>query len=243
MAFNCLIVDDEKPARELIRTYVAKIPELSLIGMCENPIEAKSYLTRYEIDILFLDIRMPELSGVDFLKMLSKPPATIFITAYDHFALEGYNLDVVDYLLKPVEFNRFFKAVSKAMDSLKQPQLASPIKEEHVQAESKKDFIFVKADKEILKINITDILFIESEREYVHITTRKEKILTLQSLSRFNEILPQNQFFRVHRSFIVNIRAIESIMGNTIFIGKHSIPISRGQRQPFLDLINQDNLF
>ncbi len=247
MKYKCLIVDDEKPARDLIETYVGKIQELELVAVCENVLTAKSILNENDIDILFLDIQMPELSGIEFLRLLKKTPATILITAHSNYALESYELDVVDYLLKPVEFSRFYKAVNKAMDSLGKdvsdhdPKHAAATVQSFPGEESK--FIFVKADKEIIKLHTGEILFIESEREYVQIYARKQKVLTLQALSKFSEILPENQFFRVHRSYIVNIEAIESIMGNTIYIGEHRIPISRGQRQEFLDRINKDKLF
>ncbi len=244
MIYKCLIVDDEEPARNLIRSYIEKIPDLEAAAVCKNVMEAKSVLLNEEIDIMFLDIQMPELSGIEFLRMLKKIPATVLITAYSNYAIEGYELDVVDYLLKPVEFGRFYKAATKAIDFVKKQDPSAQKGETAAPAEkgSVKQ-IFVKADKEILKFDVDKIIFIESQREYVKIVTAKTKVMTLQSLSKFEEILPAEKFARVHRSFIVNIDTIDKIIGNTIFIKEHRIPISRGQRQTFIDMINKDKLF
>lgn len=247
MNYKCIIVDDEKPARDLIKNYVDKIPELDLVATCENVMKAKTILTEQQIHILFLDIQMPQLSGIEFLRLMKKIPATILITAHSNYALDGYELDVVDYLLKPVEFSRFYKAVSKAIEWIGKGTNAENVVDSPSQSKApdaeKNKFIFVKADKEIIKLNVKEILFIESEREYVQIYTRKQKVLTLQALSRFEDILPENQFFRVHRSYIINIEAINRIVGNRIYIKEYKIPISRGQRQEFLEVINKNQLF
>ncbi len=238
MKYKCLIIDDEAQARKLIAAYISKIPELELVDSCKNALKGQVIMSENKIDILFLDINMPELSGIDFLKLSKKTPATIFITAYSEYAIKGYELDVVDYLLKPVEFARFYKAILKACEQTNKKQLFS-------KKEDKKEikYIFVKADKEIIKLKITEIQYIESMREYVRIVTERRKIVTLQSLSRFVEILPEETFFRVHKSFIVNIEAIDNIIGNTIFIQKQKIPISRGNRKEFLEIINKIKLF
>ncbi|MGH1365988.1 MAG: LytR/AlgR family response regulator transcription factor [Calditrichia bacterium] len=244
--YNSIIVDDEKPARDLIESYIEKILELKLIAVCKNVMEAQPILNNRNIDILFLDIQMPELTGVEFLRLLNNMPATIFITAHSTYALEGYELDVVDYLLKPVEFGRFYKAVSKAINWLERTDDSKNRQSGHLATSADAEdntSIFVKADKEIVKLNVNEILFIKSEREYVQIYARRKLVLTLQSLSKFTQVLPKKQFFRVHRSFIVNLQAIESIMGNTIYIKEHRIPISRGQRQEFLEMINKNQLF
>ncbi len=239
MKYKCLIIDDEAQARKLIAAYISKIPELELVNSCKNALEGQAIMSENEIDILFLDVNMPELSGIDFLKISKKIPPTIFITAYSEYALNGYELDVVDYLLKPVEFPRFYKAVLKAFERIgKHKQIVSENKEIN-----KNKYIFVKADKEIIKLNILEIQYIEGMREYVRIYTEKRKILTLQSLSRFIEILPENLFFRVHKSFIVNIQTIDNIMGNTIYIKNNEIPISRGNKKEFIEKINKDELF
>jgi len=242
MKYKCLVIDDEQPARKLISSYVSKIPELQSMGECKNVMEARSILQKEKIDLLLMDIQMPEISGIEFLRMLKDIPATILITAHPDFAIEGYELDVVDYLLKPVEFGRFYKAVTKAINSIANIENSSQVGEQESALDEMKH-IFVKADKEILKINTREILFIESVREYVQIHTRKQKIVTLQSLSKFEEVLPPESFYRVHRSYIVNFEAIDSIMGNSVLIREHTIPISRGQRQQFLDIINKNKLF
>ncbi len=242
MKYNCLVIDDEAQARKLITTYISKIPELELVSACKNALEGQAVMSDTEIDILFLDINMPELNGIDFIKLSKKTPATIFITAYSEYALSGYELDVVDYLLKPVEFPRFYKAVLKAFERIKKHNPIVTKKEEEKQKEEKK-CIFVKANKEIIKLNISSIQYIEGMREYVRICTVKRKILTLLSLSRFIEILPENLFFKVHKSFIVNIQTIDNIIGNTIFINGNEIPISRGNKKEFIERINKDELF
>ncbi len=246
MNYNCLIVDDELPARELVQNYLSKIPEANVVASCKNVIEAKSILQEEQVDILFLDIQMPEINGLEFLRLLKEVPATILITAHSEHALEGYELDVVDYLLKPVEFGRFYKAFVKAMNivstrSNTNKQVQSTRVPKNSQSDTKS--IFIKTDKEIVKVDIEDILFIESMREYVKVFTGNKKLITLQSLSKFEEALPAENFFRVHRSYIVNVNSINKIMGNTIIIGDHKVPISRGQRQSFLDLINKQKLF
>ena len=238
MKYKCLIIDDEAQARKLITNYISKIPELELVASCKNPIEGQVVMSENTIDILFLDINMPELSGIDFLKLSKKIPATLLITAYSEYAINGYELDVVDYLLKPVEFPRFYKAVLKACERTNKYK---PIINQEKEKEIK--YIFVKSDKEIIKIEVFEIQYIEGMREYVRIYTDKRKILTLQSLSKFIDILPESLFFRVHKSFIVNIQAIDNIIGNTIHIKNKNIPISRGNKKEFLEIINKIKLF
>jgi len=241
--FNCLIVDDEQPARELIKNYIKNIPELVFSAECSNVLDAKQILESTEIDILLLDIQMPNLSGVDFLKILKKQPATILITAFSEYALEGYELDVIDYLLKPAEFDRFYKAINKAVEWIKSRNNIKSGTENNIKKENAPEFIFIKVDKEIIKIKCDHILFIESLREFVQIHTGSKKYITLQALSKFEEILPKNYFFRIHRSSIVNIRAIDKVIGNTVIIGKNQLSISRGQKDLFFELINRNKLF
>lgn len=241
MKYNCLIIDDEKPARDLIKSYVEKIDKLNLIGECENALDAVDIVANQNIDILFLDIQMPGLTGIDFIKTMTKPPAIILITAYENYAIEGFELDVIDYLLKPVEFQRFFKAVTKAIESV---NIKNNVKSlNHDEIKKDKEFIFIKTNKELVKVAIKDIIYVESLREYVQIITDKQKLITYQSIYKFNEVLPQNIFFRCHRSYIVNVSVIDKVIGNLIFIGKHRVPVSRGQRESFLEFINSDKLF
>lgn len=240
--YKCLIVDDESPARDLIRNYINNIPELEVAGECSNVLDAKQILDSENIDILFLDIQMPNISGLEFLKITKKQPATVLITAYSEYAIQGYELDVIDYLLKPVEFDRFYKSVNKSIEWLNSQNISDKIVRIE-DKETKTEFIFIKADKEIRKIKCDQILFIESLREFVQIHTTQKKHITLQSLSKFEEILPKDQFFRIHRSSIVNIKAIDKIIGNSVIIGKNTLAISRGQKDRFFSLINRNKLF
>ncbi|MCG8474123.1 MAG: LytTR family DNA-binding domain-containing protein [Cytophagales bacterium] len=246
---KCLLVDDEPLSRELIVAYINKIPDLEIVGECGDVIEAKQLMNRLQVDLLFLDIEMPSLSGIDFLRMLKNPPVTILITAYSNYAVESYELDVADYLLKPVEFDRFFKAVCKAMELLA-PSI--PQKPKKTAADSAKrsedeqagtDYFFVKSDKNILKVRLKDILYIESLREYVKIVTTEQQIITLQSMSRLQEILPSDRFVRIHRSSIINIEQVDKVKGNEVFIGNKTLAISKSQREHFLSVINEFGLF
>jgi len=237
MTYKCLLVDDESLAQELLAAYIAKIPYLELVQKCSTAIEAQIALQQHDIDILFLDIEMPELTGIDFLRSLSKKPATIFTTAYANYALEAFDLDVVDYLLKPIEFSRFFKAVTKAIQRIGGENISA------LPTEEKTNYFFVKADYKTVKVNHEDVLFIESHQKYICIYTTKQKIITLLSLSNIMQHLPSQQFVRVHRSYIINIDKIDSIEGNMIHINKHELPISKGQKEAFFALIDKQKLF
>ncbi len=230
--YTCIIVDDEILARELIVSHLAKISEIEILAQCANAIEAKFALEKHQPDLLFLDISMPNLTGIELLRMLKKRPATILTTAYSEYALEGYELDVLDYLLKPIEFERFFKAVSKAIDWLEREKgLDNQIV---ANQKPKEEYFFVKADYKIVKVYFKDILFIEALQKYVRIHTLQERVVTLMSMSHLEESLPAAQFIRIHRSHIINLDKIESIEGNIVHIGKHQLPISKGQREAFL---------
>ncbi|MCB0521922.1 MAG: response regulator transcription factor [Lewinellaceae bacterium] len=230
-----LIVDDERPAVELLAAYAAKIPELHLAGTAHSAIAAKSILQEKKIDLLFLDIQMPDLTGLQLLKMLKNPPAVVLTTAYSEFALEGYELDVVDYLLKPIEFERFYRAVGKAVGS-SQPVAGKPPSDGTFR-ETSEDYFFVKTDHLIVKVNFADILFIESLREYVRIHTPTERIVARLALQRLEELLPPKNFIRTHRTYIVNIDKVQKIEGNLLHIGKERLPISKGKREEFLKFV------
>ena len=229
-----LIVDDEKPAVELLLAYAAKIPELEVVGTAHSAIAAKAILQEKPVDLLFLDIQMPDLTGLELLRMLKNPPAVVLTTAYSEFALESYELDVLDYLLKPIEFGRFYKAVSKLVGS---PQSAGfiPIPRDGSQPQANlEDYFFVKTDHQIVKVNFADILFIESLREYVRIHTPTQRIVARLAMQRLEEELPSAKFIRIHRTYIVNIDAVQKIEGNVLHIGKEQLPVSKGKREEFL---------
>jgi DNA-binding LytR/AlgR family response regulator len=224
----CLAVDDEPPALEVLKKYIASMEHLELAGVCADAIEALNVLRRQKIDLLFLDIQMPYLLGTDLIRTLKKPPKVIFTTAYRKFAVEGFELDAVDYLLKPISFERFLKAVNKVMEtSFRVADVNANIYE---QGNSQASFINLRADRKNLKISLDEILFIESLKDYIKVVTTTKNIVTKQAISSLEQALPSNNFIRIHRSFIVAINKIESFTSDTIDIGKHQLPISRMYR-------------
>lgn len=236
--YKCLIVDDERLARELIENHIQQIPYLEIVASCANAIEAMQILNEQTIDLLFLDIQMPNLSGLDFLRMLKNQPATILTTAYSEYALEGFELEVIDYLVKPIEFERFFKAVNKAIKWIqKTPAIPSYPPSNTIPANTSETYFFVKSDAKMIRIEFANILYIEALQKYSRIYTQNDKIITLSSLSKLLESLPKRPFIRVHRSFIVNIDQIDHVEGNMIKIQTHTIPISKGQRDAFVERI------
>ena len=228
MSYSCLIVDDEQLARKLLQEFVSKVPSLELKGMCKNPLEAMDILNKEEIDIIFLDIQMPELTGVEFLKTLQNKPAVIFTTAYSEYALEGYQLDVIDYLVKPFPFERFVKAVNKAIESIDLKRKANAA------GSIEDDFVLLHADHKIYKVRLDEIEYIEGLKEYVSYYTREKRIIVLQSLKSIEETLPAERFIRVHRSYIVPIRKIKTLDGNQVQIGNKLIPIGRSYKDVVL---------
>lgn len=247
MNINCLIVDDELLARRLLTDYVGKIPELNLIATCVSAMEAQSFLQKQRIDLLFLDIQMPDVTGISLLRSLAHKPVTIFTTAYAEYALQGYELFVLDYLLKPISFERFFQAVSRAVEYIGLlDKKASP---HHAEAGAlpsgsmSSDYIFVKSDYKIHKIAHDDIDVIEAYGEYILIFTGGQKIMTLGQLGKLEQVLPKPGFIRVHRSFIINFSKIEAIQGGTIYIGQREVPLSKGYRDAFMQLIQKSRLF
>ncbi|MBL7738368.1 MAG: response regulator transcription factor [Chitinophagaceae bacterium] len=220
---KCLIVDDEPPAREIIRRYIEQVPTLELTGECANAIQAFTLLQQKKVDLLFLDIRMPQLNGNDFLKTLKNPPKIIFTTAYSEYALEGYELDVIDYLMKPIPFDRFLKAVNKAFQQ-------TDLKDETPgTAEEKKNdsFVYFRADRKMIKVMLQDILYIESMKDYIKVFTTGGTIITKQSISSVEAMLPEKDFIRTHRSFIVSAKHIKSYTSELIEIKNTEIPIGK----------------
>lgn len=219
---KCLIVDDEPPARAILHRYIEQVPMLQLVGECSNAIEAFSFLQQHAVDLIFLDIHMPQLKGNDFLRTLKNPPKAIFTTAFSEYALEGYDLDVIDYLMKPIPFDRFLKAVNKTF------QLTA-VKQDTVVLEEKKNesFVYFRADRKMVKVMLNDILYIESMKDYIKIVTGKETIITKQSISSVEAMLPEKEFIRTHRSFIVSLSKIKSFTSELIEIEKTEIPIGK----------------
>jgi DNA-binding LytR/AlgR family response regulator len=217
-----IIVDDEIAAHDNIKDYASNLSYLSFQKSCYNAFEALEYLNKHSVDLIFLDINMPKLSGLDFLKTLSKPPKIIITTAYKEFALEGYELNIDDYLLKPFNFSRFVKSVSKVSDALANKPIS--IQNSETTEDAK---IFIKEDKKYYQIKLKDIVFIEAYGNYVKINMVDRMIISHQTLTSFTHNLPENQFIRVHKSFIISIDKIELIEGNRIHIRDHKIPIGK----------------
>ncbi|MCE7993311.1 MAG: response regulator transcription factor [Roseivirga sp.] len=238
--YTCIIVDDEALAQDLIETHLKKIPNIEIIAKCHTAMEAMSVLNQQSVDIMFLDIEMPDLTGVEFLKALEKPPHTIFTTAYSEYAMEGYELNVVDYLLKPIRFDRFFKAMSKVLELLKEkePQTTEPSAEK-----TSNEYIFVKSEYKAVKITFDDILYVESMQKYVKFHLSDKMVISLMSISSLQEILPQKQFFRCQKSFIINLNKIESIEGNLVVLSSRAkVPISKNLKAGLLKLVDRNGL-
>ena len=225
---RCLVVDDEELARTLLENYIARVPGLEPIAFCANPLEAMNILRKETVDLLFLDIQMPELTGIEFLRTLQQKPVVVFTTAYADYALEGYSLDVTDYLLKPFSFERFLQAVNKAGAAL-QAKTAAPAPQSGSQL-PEKDYLLIKADHKVHRIKYGDIIYIQSMREYVAFHTDNGRILSLNSLKQLEEELPPERFIRVHKSYMVAIGRINTMEGNLLHVGKEKIPVGANYR-------------
>ncbi|RDB07926.1 LytR/AlgR family response regulator transcription factor [Runella aurantiaca] len=225
MKLNCLLVDDEPEALAVLESYVRLVENLELVGKCENAIQAFSLLQDKQIDVLFLDIKMPQLLGTDFVRSLRHPPKIIFTTAYREYAVDGFDLDVTDYLLKPISFDRFLKAVAKLTKS----DSNGGIDPEKMAYQPNKDaFLYFRADRKMIKVFTNDILYVESLKDYVKITTTNSNSLVVkQAISSLEEILPESHFVRIHRSYLVAIDKIKTYTSSHIEIGGTELPIGR----------------
>lgn len=240
---RCLVVDDEPLALNILEDYISKLPFLTLVKSTTNPIEALSLVQNGSVDLVFLDVQMPELTGIQFLKIANGKAKVILTTAYSQYALEGYELDVVDYLLKPIAFDRFYKSVQKVQALITPLTIpAAAVKEEASQQDILSDFIFVKTEHKIQKVYLHDILFIEGLKDYISIFTATERIITLQIMKKMEEALPEKHFIRVHKSYIVALNKIDSIERNRIWIGDKIIPIGDTYRDQFFKIIDAKNI-
>lgn len=242
MNYRCLIVDDERPALKLIAAYISKMPNLELIASCENGMQALAALQEHSIDILFLDIQMPDLTGLDLLKVLKEKPEVVLTTAYRDYAVEGFALDVTDYLVKPFSFERFIQAVHKCIDRLKLKNAEILPPSHSAQNEIKKentttDHFFVRTNQKMEKVKLDQILFLESMREYVCIHTNGHRYVIHQTMNRMEDELPTTQFMRVHRSYIIALKHINAINGNTAIINEKEIPIGGSYRKAFFEKV------
>ena len=234
---RCMIVDDEELARKLLITYIRRIPGLEVVASCANPLEAMAILAENEVDVLFLDIQMPELTGVEFLRTLPKKPVVVFTTAYPDYALEGYNLDVSDYLLKPFSFERFLQSVNKVRSILQPRAPAQFAQEVTSERPPERDYLLIKADHKMLRLRYDDILYIQSMREYAAFHTSSGRVLSLISLKSLEEELPRNRFVRVHKSYIVAIDKVDALEGNQLIIGKEKLPVGDSYREAVMQRV------
>ncbi|BDU24779.1 MULTISPECIES: LytTR family DNA-binding domain-containing protein [unclassified Flavobacterium] len=236
---KCVIIDDEPLAVELLQDFVKKVDSLELVNSFNNAIDAVSFINQNNVDLVFLDIQMPHFSGIDFLNTIEKKPLVIFTTAYSDYAVEGFNLGAVDYLVKPIPFHRFLKAVVRAQQVLQPATAIQAISENTTAPEIEQDFMFVRAEYENVKLNFADILFIEGLKDYVKIYTTDNKfILTLISLIKLENLLSNKGFARIHRSYIINIKHVKSIQKNKVLISDKRIPISESYKNTFFEKIN-----
>lgn len=222
---NCLVVDDEPIARKGLIEHISQIDFLHLVGECKHAAEAASWLHKAAVDLIFLDIQMPKLTGIEFLKNLQAPPRVVFTTAYPEYAVEGYELDVLDYLLKPISFSRFLKSAMKAQDYLLKVR-----RDTHPD----QDFFFIKSNQKLEKIRIEDVLYIEGMNNYVIVHTRQRKLVAYLTFKSMEEKLPTHQFVRIHKSFLVAIRAIECIDATEVKLENGILPLSKHYREEVL---------
>lgn len=230
MKLKCIITDDEPMARKGLQSYVEKVDFLTLAGVCEDALQLNALLQQEPVDLLFLDIEMPFLSGIDLLASLSTPPKVIITSAYERYALRGYELDVADYLLKPISFERFLKSVNKVYERIRREREPLPSASE--------EYIFVRSDKQVHKLYFKDILFIEAMENYLYIHTEEGKLLVRSTLKRMQEVLPAGDFLKVHKSFLVHIYKIRRIEGNRLIVGNHAITIARSYRRAVFSYID-----
>lgn len=238
MKLKCVIVDDEPLAIEVLESYVEKVERLQLVGKFRNAVSAFDFLQSTEVDLIFLDIQMPKLTGIDFLKTLKNPPKVIFTTAFREYALEGYELEVSDYLLKPISFERFLKSISKVFDD-SETRRSSQSNKSIVDEEP---FVYFKVDKRMVKIRLNDILIIESIKDYVKVKTSEKEIVTHQQISYLEHKLPEDKFLRIHRSFIVAKDKIDAFSATEVEIDKKYVPIGRNYKNEVIEKLSQNTL-
>lgn len=234
---RCVVVDDKPLAIDILNDYINKVPDLRLVFSSTNPLEALEYFMKNEVDLVFLDIQMPQLNGVQFMKIVQGKCKIVLTTAYTEYALDGFENDAIDYLLKPISFERFYKAVQKAQhyfNAKNEPQVVAQV----IETTPVADYIFVKTEYKLVKINIDDILYIEGMQNYVAIYTKTEKIISLQNIKKMEEQLPKKQFARVHKSYMVALNKINSIERSRIYIADAVIPLGDVYRDGFYQSIS-----
>ncbi len=226
---TCVIIEDEIPAQKIITNFLSKLPNVELVATFNAAIEANTFLNKQEVDIVFLDINLPDMSGLDFIKTVKNPPAVIMTTAYPDYAADSFELDtIVDYLVKPFSFDRFLKAVNKAR---------SRIERIDYNQETKSETLFLNVDKTLHKIVVNDILYIESDRNYITVVTKNKKLSYIDSLKNWNEKLLQPEFIQIHKSYIINSKQVDKISGNEVYISGQRLPVGRTYKQDLLRLL------
>lgn len=236
MKTKCLVIDDEPLARDLMRSHIEKLENFEIVAECGDAMKALQALRNHSVDLMFMDIQMPQITGIEFLKTLKHPPKVIITTAFREYALEGFELDVVDYLLKPITFNRFLKAVNKYFQLTQEekqndapPALAN---------QSEEAFIYVKENKKVIKVHLNEILYVEGLSEYVQIYTENKKIITKTSMTNMEEKLPQTDFMRIHKSYIVSMSKIEAFTSSSIEVPGKELPIGRSYKNSVLEALH-----
>lgn len=242
MELKCIAIDDEPLALEIITAYIEKVPFLRLLKTFDNAIDSIDFIKRNKVDLMFLDIEMEALSGIQLIHALKERPEVIFTTAYDSYAVEGFELDAADFLLKPISFERFVKSVDKVYNKLAAPRSKTETSDKPSKSASAGNYIFVKTENRLQKVAFSEILYIEGQGDYLKIVTPAAKIMTLQNFKKFEETLPPENFIRVHKSYLVAINKIESISRNRIKIGNTLIPVSDSYKNAFFEAISRKGL-
>jgi DNA-binding LytR/AlgR family response regulator len=242
MELKCIAIDDEPLALEIITAYIEKVPFLRLLKTFDNAIDSIDFIKRNKVDLMFLDIEMEALSGIQLIHALKERPEVIFTTAYDSYAVEGFELDAADFLLKPISFERFVKSVDKVYNKLAAPRSKTETSDKPSKPASAGNYIFVKTENRLQKVAFSEILYIEGQGDYLKIVTPAAKIMTLQNFKKFEETLPPENFIRVHKSYLVAINKIESISRNRIKIGNTLIPVSDSYKNAFFEAISRKGL-
>ncbi|MFM2269719.1 MAG: hypothetical protein RL757_3160 [Bacteroidota bacterium] len=245
---NVIIVDDEPLALDVLETYISRMPDLHLVARCNDAFEANEALKNHKVDLMFLDIQMPQLTGIEFLKSLTRPPMVVFTTAYSEYAVEGFELSAIDYLMKPISMDRFMKSVNKAREQFDQKngETEKTTPETHAPEGELVDYIFVKADKKLMRVRFSEIMYVEGLKDYVIIKLETQRIICLQTMKSLEDKLPMQKFVRIHRSFIVAIDKIQAIVGNSVEvtekgIAKH-LPIGKNYRDELLEMIEKHKI-
>ncbi|NJO86865.1 MAG: response regulator transcription factor [Lewinella sp.] len=239
---KAIIVDDEPLAQDILETYLEKFPGISLVAKCNNAFEANTALQQYDVDLMFLDIQMPQLTGTEFLRGLKDPPITIFTTAFSNYAIDGFELNALDYLVKPISSERFLQAANRAIEhiELKNRDRAGAVTEEGP------NYFFVKADKKLVRVNYDDIVYVEGLKDYVIIRLPEDRVITLQTMKSLEEKLPPSHFLRIHRSYIVNMQRVEAVLGSSIEVrekGKTTVlPVGKNYRDALQAKVDENRL-